>query len=184
MLRRKSHRAARAPGVTHPVHRIRLATALTPLLAAGVLSGGALAQAPATPSAPAAAAHVAAPPAATVARPRAPVAQPVQKRPWADARFAQVEHEYAVYFLGRFPVVATYLGGAAFDPQLAGVDGRLRDDSPEAIRAEDARLTEFRTRFAHLAPAGLSPRRRIDRSVALAEIAFLEHQHTVRRQQQ
>jgi uncharacterized protein (DUF885 family) len=166
------------------VHRIRLATALTPLLAAGVLSGGALAQAPATPSAPAAAAHVAAPPAATVARPRAPVAQPVQKRPWADARFAQVEHEYAVYFLGRFPVVATYLGGAAFDPQLAGVDGRLRDDSPEAIRAEDARLTEFRTRFAHLAPAGLSPRRRIDRSVALAEIAFLEHQHTVRRQQQ
>ena len=166
------------------MHRIRLATALTPLLAAGVLSGGALAQAPATPLAPAAAAHVAAPPAATVARPRAPVAQPVQKRPWADARFAQVEHEYAVYFLGRFPVVATYLGGAAFDPQLAGVDGRLRDDSAEAIRAEDARLTEFRTRFAHLAPAGLSPRRRIDRSVALAEIAFLEHQHTVRRQQQ
>ena len=166
------------------MHRIRLATVLTPLLAAAVLSGGALAQAPATPSAPAAAAHVAAPPAATVARPRAPVAQPVQKRPWADARFAQVEHEYAVYFLGRFPVVATYLGGAAFDPQLAGVDGRLRDDSPEAIRAEDQRLTEFRTRFAHLAPAGLSPRRRIDRSVALAEIAFLEHQHTVRRQQQ
>jgi len=38
---------------------------------------------------------------------------------------------------------------------------------------QSARLAEFRARFAHLAPAGLSPRRRIDRSVALAEIADL-----------
>ena len=119
-----------------------------------------------------------------VSRPRAPVAQPLQKRPWEDARFAQVEHEYLVYFLGRFPVVATYLGAAVLDPQLAGVDGRLRDYSPAALRAEDAQLAEFRARFAHLAPAGLSPRRRIDRSVTLAQIAFLEHLHTVRRYQQ
>jgi len=144
---------------------------LAPLLAAGVMSGGVLAQTP-TPAHP------------PVTPPRAPVAQPVQKRPWADARFAAVEHDYVVYILGRYPVVATYLGGGAFDPQLAGVDGRLRDYSPEAIREEDARLAEFRTRFARLSPAGLSPRRRIDRSVALAEIAFLEHQHLVRRHQQ
>jgi uncharacterized protein (DUF885 family) len=71
-----------------------------------------------------------------------------------------VEHDYAVYVLGRFPVVATYLGGAAFDAQLADVDGRLRDYSPEAIRAEDAQLGQFRARFAALAPAALSPRRR------------------------
>ncbi len=171
--------------------RIRLATALAPLLAFAVLSGTARAQAPAPESSPSAAAPPAQvappilPPALPpVSRPRAPVAQPVQKRPWEDARFAQVERDYVIYFLGRFPVVATYLGGAAFDPQLAGVDGQLRDYSPEAIRAEDARLAEFRARFARLAPAGLSPRRRIDRSVALAEIAFLEHQHTVRRHQQ
>jgi uncharacterized protein (DUF885 family) len=119
-----------------------------------------------------------------VSRPRAPVAQPLQRRPWEDARFAQAEHDYVVYFLGRFPVVATYLGAAALDPQLAGVDGRLRDYSPEALRAEDAQLTGFRARFAHLSPAGLSPRRRSDRSVALAEIAFLEHLHNVRRHQQ
>ncbi|MDE2138267.1 MAG: DUF885 domain-containing protein, partial [Gammaproteobacteria bacterium] len=112
------------------------------------------------------------------------VAHPVQKRPWADARFAAVEHDFVVYLLGRFPVVATYLGGAAFDPQLAGVDARLRDYSPQAIRAEDAQLMQFRARFAALAPAGLSAPRRIDRSVALAEIAFLEHQHGVRRLQQ
>ena len=166
------------------MHRIRLATAVAPLLASALLAGGALAQTPAPARAAAAPAVPLAPPSgAPVTRPRAPVAQPVQKRPWADARFAQVEHDYVVYFLERFPVVATYLGGAAFDPQLAGVDGRLRDYSPEALRAEDTRLAEFRARFAHLAPAGLSPRRRIDRSVALAEIAFLEHQHSVRRLQ-
>lgn len=108
----------------------------------------------------------------------------MQRRPSDDARFAQVERDYVVYFLSRFPVIATYLGAVALDPQLAGVDGRLRDYSPEAIRAEDAQLAAFRARFAHLAPAGLSPRRRIDRSVALAQIAFLEHLHTVRRHQQ
>ena len=40
-----------------------------------------------------------------------------------DEHFAVVEHEYVTYLLGQFPVVATYLGGAAFDPQLAAVDG-------------------------------------------------------------
>jgi uncharacterized protein (DUF885 family) len=123
-----------------------------------------------------------APPAAPL--PRAPVAHPLQKKPWADARFAAVEHDFVVYMLERFPVVATYLGGAAFDAQLLGVDGRLRDYSAPALRAEDAQLAQFRARFAALSPAGLSPRRRIDRSVALADIAFLEHQHGVRRLQQ
>ncbi|HYB33859.1 MAG TPA: DUF885 domain-containing protein [Steroidobacteraceae bacterium] len=113
-----------------------------------------------------------------------PAAQPVPVRHVADARFAVVEHEYVVYILEQFPVVATYLGGVAFDPQLANVDGRLRDYSPEALQAEDAHLAEFRARFAALAPARLSAPRRIDRSVALAEIAFLLHQHQVRRHQQ
>ena len=165
--------------------RIPLVAAVAALLALGAASGRAAAQAPAPPPAAAAPAAQAVPPAVPpVSRPRAPVAQPLQKRPWEDARFAQVEHEYLVYFLGRFPVVATYLGAAVLDPQLAGVDGRLRDYSPAALRAEDAQLAEFRARFAHLAPAGLSPRRRIDRSVTLAQIAFLEHLHTVRRYQQ
>ena len=167
--------------------RIRPVAAVAVLLALGGTAGGrTLAQAlTPSPSAAAPAAQVAPPAVPPVSRPRAPVAQPLPRRPpWADAPFAQVEHEYVVYFLGRFPVVATYLGAAALDPQLAGVDGRLRDYSPEALRAEDARLLEFRARFAHLAPAGLSPRRRIDRSVALAEISFIERLHAVRRQQQ
>ncbi|MGP8034719.1 MAG: DUF885 domain-containing protein [Steroidobacteraceae bacterium] len=182
MLRRT--RAVRS--VTTAVDLRRLISAAVPLLAAGTLCA---APAPPPASQPAALAPQAATtqPAAVGSPPvppRAPVAQPVQHRPWADARFAAAEHDYAVYVLGRFPVVATYLGGAALDPQLAGVDGRLRDYSPEAIRAEDAQLAQFRARFAALSPAGLSPRRRIDRSVALAEIAFLEHLHAVRHHQQ
>jgi len=164
------------------VDRIPPVAAVAALLALGAASGRVPAQA--APPAAASAAQVVPPAVPPVSRPRAPVAQPLQRRPWEDAHFAQVEHDYVVYFLSRFPVVATYLGAAALDPQLAGVDGRLRDYSPAALRAEDAQLAEFRARFAHLSPAGLSPRRRIDRSVALAGIAFLEHLHTMRRHQQ
>ncbi len=113
-----------------------------------------------------------------------PAAQPLPVRHHADAPFAALEHEYVSYVLHRFPVVATYLGGAAFDPHLARVDGTLRDYSPEGLAREDARLAVFRARFAALAPATLAARRRIDRSVALAQIAFLLHQHQVRHYQE
>src|SRR5215469_4162386 len=113
-----------------------------------------------------------------------PSAQPLPARHTADAHFASLEHEYVTYVLGRYPVVATYLGGSAFDPQLAGVDGTLRDYSAEALQSEDARLAEFRARFSALAPAALSARRRIDRSVALAQIAFMVHLHQARRHQE
>jgi uncharacterized protein (DUF885 family) len=102
----------------------------------------------------------------------------------ADEQFAALEHEYAVYMMSRFPVVATYLGGAAFDPALAQIDGKLRDYSPGALQAEDVRLGDFRNRFTALDAGKLSSRRRIDRSVALAEIEFLLHQHQVRRHQE
>jgi uncharacterized protein (DUF885 family) len=121
--------------------------------------------------------------AVTTAGAAPPKAQPVPPRQTADARFALVEHEYVTYILKQFPVVATYLGGSAFDTRLEHVDGTLRDYSPQALQAEDAHLNEFRARFAALAPARLSARRRIDRSVALAEITFLLHQHQVRHHQ-
>ncbi len=115
---------------------------------------------------------------------RPPVAQPVPMHHTGDARFATVEHAYVTYVLGQFPVVATYLGGAAFDPSLAAVDGTLRDYSPAALESEDARLGAFRAQFSAVAPATLSARRRIDRSVALAQIAFLLREHQQRRYQQ
>jgi hypothetical protein len=40
-------------------------------------------------------------------------------------RVSTLENEYAMYFKGRFPLVATYLGGSAFDPALAGIDAEL-----------------------------------------------------------
>lgn len=98
-----------------------------------------------------------------------------------DESFAALEREYVVYFLSRFPVVATYLGGAAVDPSLADVDSRLRDHSPAALSAEDERWSEFRARFRELAPATLSLRRQNDRRVALAQLEFLLHQSQVRR---
>ena len=122
--------------------------------------------------------------AAAAAQAKPPAAQPVPAQHAADARFAVVEHEYVSYVLQQFPVVATYLGGSAFEPRLEHVDGTLRDYSPAALQKEDVRLAEFRARFAALAPARLTARRRIDRSVALAQIAFLVHEHQVRRQQQ
>ena len=157
MLPPPANRGARYLGV--PVHRkLRRTHAFVWLLALGLAASGVRAQ--------------------------PPVAQPVPARHSADAAFAEVEHGYVTYFLGQFPVVATYLGGSAFDPKLANVDGTLRDYSASALQKEDARLAEFRARFSALPPAGLSAPRRIDRSVALAEIAFLLHEHQLRRYQQ
>ncbi|HUL82044.1 MAG TPA: DUF885 domain-containing protein, partial [Gammaproteobacteria bacterium] len=112
----------------------------------------------------------------------APPAAP--SAPATDGAFAALEHEYVVYFLNRFPVVATYLGGSNFDPTLARIDGALRDHSPAALKEEDAKLAEFRRRFAALDEGALSPRRRIDKNVALAQIDFLLRQHGVRRDQE
>jgi uncharacterized protein (DUF885 family) len=109
---------------------------------------------------------------------------PPPAEPSADDQFALLEHDYAVYMMSRFPVVATYLGGSAFDPSLSQIDGKLRDYSANAIQAEDVRLSGFADRFTALDAGKLSPRRRIDRSVALAEIGFLLHQHQVRRHQE
>jgi uncharacterized protein (DUF885 family) len=110
--------------------------------------------------------------------------QPPDAQSAADAHFAALEHSYVVYSMSHFPVMATYLGGSAFDPSLVDVDGTLRDYSPAAIVAEDQHLRELRTQFAQSEPRRLSARRRIDRLVALAQIEFLLHQHEVLRHQQ
>jgi uncharacterized protein (DUF885 family) len=118
------------------------------------------------------------------ARQQAPVsASTPSAAPAAEPSFGKLEHEYVVYFMSRFPVVATYLGGSAFDPALADIDGKLRDYSAEALTAEDSRLSEFRRQFDTLDPGSLTARRRIDRSVAMAQIDFLLHQHQVLRHQ-
>jgi uncharacterized protein (DUF885 family) len=108
----------------------------------------------------------------------------VPTTPASDASFGTLEHEYVVYFLQRFPVVATYLGGSSFDSALAGIDGKLRDYSASALKEEDTRLLQLEQRFSALDDAGLGARRRIDKSVALAQIEYLLRQHEVRRYQE
>jgi uncharacterized protein (DUF885 family) len=105
-------------------------------------------------------------------------------RPKEERSLRTLEHQYAVYFMSRFPVVATYLGGSAFDPALASIDGKLRDYSPQALHSGGRAACKFHDRFTALAPETLSAARRIDRDVALAEIEFLLHQHQVRRHQE
>ena len=102
----------------------------------------------------------------------------------ADAELARLARGYAVYAMSRFPVVATYLGGSSFDRSLAAIDGRLRNCAPDALAREDVRWSAFRERFARIDPAALSPECRIDRAVALAQIAFLLNQHQVLRHQE
>jgi uncharacterized protein (DUF885 family) len=91
---------------------------------------------------------------------------------------------YAVEFLRRNPTVNTYLGGSGLDRSLKDVDGTLRDHSAAALQQEDQWLMQARTTIEAIAPASLSPGARVDRDVALAQIAFLLHQHQVRRYQE
>jgi len=101
-----------------------------------------------------------------------------------DQAFKATHDKYVVEFLRRNPTVNTYLGGAGLDPSLKDVDGRLRDHSASALAEEDRWLADSQKAFEGVAPDSLSPARRIDRDVALAQIAFLLHQHQQRRYQE
>jgi uncharacterized protein (DUF885 family) len=111
-------------------------------------------------------------------------APPAPPPPSPEEQFSALERRYVIFVLERYPVVSTYLGGAEFDHTLADNDGKLRDYSVDALQEEDTHLGEFREQFRALQPSGLSPPRRIDRNVALAEIEFLLHQHQVLRHQE
>jgi uncharacterized protein (DUF885 family) len=101
-----------------------------------------------------------------------------------DQAFKTAHDKYVVEFLRRNPTVNTYLGGAGLDPSLKDVDGRLRDHSASALAEEDRWLAESQKAFEAVAPDSLSPARKIDRDVALAQINFLLHQHQQRRYQE
>ena len=64
------------------------------------------------------------------------------------------------------------------------MDARLRDYSSRALTAEQGELSRYRERFTALDTEHLSAPRRIDRSVALAQIEFLLHEQLVRHLQQ
>src|SRR5215475_13670575 len=101
-----------------------------------------------------------------------------------DPNFKKIHDAYVIEFLRRNPTVNTYLGGAGLDPSLKDVDGTLRDHSAAALEAEDRWLSDAQKDFEKVEANTLSPNRRIDRDVALAQIRFLLHQHQVRRYQE
>jgi uncharacterized protein (DUF885 family) len=101
-----------------------------------------------------------------------------------DAAFKTAHDKYVVEFLRRNPTVNTYLGGAGLDPSLKEVDGMLRDHSAAALEQEDRWLTDSQKTFEGLDATSLSPTRRIDREVAIAQIKFQLHQHQVRKYQE
>jgi uncharacterized protein (DUF885 family) len=101
-----------------------------------------------------------------------------------DASLKQALTRYVVDFLRRNPTTNTYLGGGGLDASLADVDGMLRDHSAAALEQEDRWLTDTQKAIEAIGPESLSEGARIDRSVALAQIAFLLHQHDVRKYQQ
>src|SRR5947209_9679288 len=101
-----------------------------------------------------------------------------------DQTFKTTHDKYVLEFLRRNPSVNTYLGGAGLDPSLKETDGRLRDYSASALAEEDRWLADAQKSFESVDPQTLSPARRIDRDVALAQIAFQLHQHQQRRYQE
>ena len=101
-----------------------------------------------------------------------------------DNEFTRIHDSYVIEFLRRNPTVNTYLGGAGLDASLHDVDGMLRDHSAAALEAEDRWLAEAQKSLEGVDPNRLSPNRRIDRDVALAQVKFLLHQHQVRHYQE
>jgi uncharacterized protein (DUF885 family) len=98
----------------------------------------------------------------------------------AEAQLDQLLTRYVHEFLRRNPVVATYLGGAALAPDLSDVDGTLRDYAPPARRDEATFLAHLQAQLKAINPAQLSAPHRIDREVALRQIAFMRHQDEAR----
>jgi uncharacterized protein (DUF885 family) len=103
------------------------------------------------------------------------------EKPTQDGPLEALRDRYFLKALEQNPVTATYLGGDAYDPSLARINGRLRDWRPEALDAERRFYQEIESARAAIDPATLSPQTRIDHAVLGAQLAFLLRQSGDRR---
>jgi uncharacterized protein (DUF885 family) len=101
--------------------------------------------------------------------PRATVAGP-------DTRFNDLRDRYVLTVLQLNPVNAMYMGGDGWDATLRGVNGRLRDYSPEALQRETAFFREILRASDEIRPEKLKPSDRLDYLVLGAQIKFILHQ--------
>ncbi len=105
-------------------------------------------------------------------------------KPDKDALLDTILKTYVTGFLKLNPTTNTYVGGAGLDPALREADGRLRDYSPTAIQRESVWLTEVLTSLNAVDAGTLSPGKRIDRDVAIAQINFMLRSQQARKYQQ
>ena len=101
-----------------------------------------------------------------------------------DQAMTDLERQYFLDTLRRYPVTCTYLGGDGYDPSLVDVAATLRDWSPAAVGAEVEALRKTVTAMQGLDPAALSPAAGIDREVVIAQANYLIHMLGDRRYQE
>ncbi|HEU4682632.1 MAG TPA: DUF885 family protein, partial [Gemmatimonadales bacterium] len=94
----------------------------------------------------------------------------------ASRPFVTLRDRYFVEFLQRNPVVATYLGGDGYSPELATINGKLRDYRPDAMASERTFYREVRDELTRIDRASLPATDRVDYGVLQAQLAFLLHQ--------
>ncbi|MET0273599.1 MAG: DUF885 domain-containing protein [Phenylobacterium sp.] len=90
--------------------------------------------------------------------------------------FTALRDRYFLEVLRLNPVSATYLGGDGYSPQLADINGRLRDYRPEALTRERAFYREIKAANDAIRPGTLSPESQIDQKVMAAQLTFILHQ--------
>jgi uncharacterized protein (DUF885 family) len=91
--------------------------------------------------------------------------------------FAELRDRFFVYHLERNPVTATYLGGEGYNQSLADSNNRLRDYRPASLAEESVLHRSLFASVQQLAPEALTPRELADRSLMMAQLMFLIHQH-------
>lgn len=89
------------------------------------------------------------------------------------AGFASLRSRYVATFFKRFPVVATYFGAEGLDPAFAVFNGRLRDYSADALRAERQEWLELQGALGRVDRTVLSDAERVDAGVMASQLAFL-----------
>ena len=103
-----------------------------------------------------------------------PAPAPITPLPATD--FPGMRDRFFIFHLQRNPVTSTYIGGDGYSPELANINGALRDFSPTALDAEVKFYRDMRANLARIPSVNLSPTDLIDYRLMNAQLGFLIHQ--------
>lgn len=99
-----------------------------------------------------------------------------QGRAAPRSAFARLRDRYFLEALRLNPVTATYVGGDGYSATLATINGRLRDDSPQALAREAAFYRRILAEDRAIEPATLTAQERVDQQMLRSQIGFILHQ--------